>query len=468
MSSEVFTILIVDDERNIRTGLAHALECESYSIATAQDAEEAWRLFRMAHHRLVLTDLKMPGGASGIDLMRRIKDERPETLIIVITAHGSVETAVEAMRLGAHDYLTKPIDLGTLRLQVRNAFEHYRLREENRRLRARLAEAGEVPEMIGQSAAIREVFAQIRQVADTDVTILIQGESGTGKELVAHALHNLSHRRDGPFIAANVGALPEGLIESELFGYEKGAFTGAQRQRAGWFEMARGGTLLLDEVGEILVKTQIDLLRVLEQREVRRLGGADLIPLDVRLVVATHQNIDGLVASGRMREDLYYRLNVIPIRVPPLRERRDDIPLLSQHFLRWAQQRHGRESKQVAGAAMRALCDYSWPGNVRQLKNCMERLAVTAEGPTIHLEDLPTEMRGARQKPVVATWPGDISGASDPAEPLPTLEAAVAEAEKSTILAALERCNHHRERTAQMLGISVRTLHYKMNRHSLQ
>jgi DNA-binding NtrC family response regulator len=237
MSNEVFPILIVDDEPNIRTGLARALECESYAIATAGDAGEALRQFRITHHPLVLTDLKMPGASTGIDLIRSIKDERPETLIIVITAHGTVETAVEAMRLGAHDYLSKPIDLGTLRLQVRNAFEHYRLKEENRRLRERLALMGEIPEMIGQSAAIRDVFARIRQVAETDVTILIQGESGTGKELVAQAIHNLSPRRAGPFIAANFGALPEGLIESELFGYEKGAFTGAQRQKPGWFEM---------------------------------------------------------------------------------------------------------------------------------------------------------------------------------------------------------------------------------------
>src|SRR4051794_6173861 len=466
MSTEVFPILIVDDEPNIRAGLARALAVEPYAITTAGDSDEAWECFHAAHPLLVITDLKMPGRRSGIDLIRSIKEERPETMIIVITAHGTVETAVEAMRLGAHDYLAKPIDLSTLRLQVRNAFEHDRLREENRRLRERLTVAGEIPEMIGQGAAIREVFAKIRQVADTDVTILIQGESGTGKELVARAIHNLSRRRDGPFIAANIGALPEGLIESELFGHEKGAFTGAQRQRPGWFEMARGGTLLLDEVGEMMAKTQIDLLRVLEQREVRRLGGGALIPLDVRLVVATHQDIDGLVASGKMREDLYYRLNVIPLRVPPLRERRDDIPLLVQHFIRWAQQRHGREPKQVASAAMRALCDYSWPGNVRQLKNCMERLVVTVEGPTIHLEDLPREMHAPRQPPPVATWPGNIHEMPD--HDGLTLEAAVAEVEKATILAALDRCNHHRERTAQLLGISVRTLHYKMNRYSLQ
>jgi two-component system NtrC family response regulator len=229
--------------------------------------------------------------------------------------------------------------------------------------------------------------------------------------------------------------------------------------------MARGGTLLLDEVGEMMTKTQIDLLRVLETREVRRLGGGVLIPLDVRLVVATHQDVDGLVASGKMREDLYYRRNVIPLRVPPLRERRDDIPLLAQHFIRWAQQRHGREPKQVAGAAMRALCEYSWPGNVRQLKNCMERLVVTVEGHTVHLEDLPGEMHPAKQTSTAVSWPVTLE---TPGAEVVTLESAVAEAEKSTILAALAQCNHHRERTAQLLGISVRTLHYKMNRHSLQ
>ena len=466
MSTDPVPILIVDDEPNIRAGLAQALEDSAYVISTAKNGDEAWALFRELHHVLVLTDLKMPGGSSGIDLIRKIKDERPETLIIVITAHGTIETAVETMRLGAYDYLTKPVELGNVRLQVRNAIEHFRLRDENRHLRERLAVAGEIPEMIGQSPAIRDVFASIRQVADADVTILVQGESGTGKELVARAIHNLSHRRNGPFIAANFGALPEGLIESELFGHEKGAFTGAQRQKAGWFEMARGGTLMLDEVGEMLTRTQIDLLRVLEQREVRRLGGSELIPLDVRLVVATHQDIDALVASGKMREDLYYRLNVIPLRVPPLRERRDDIPLLSQHFIRWAQQQHGRDPKQVAGAAMRALCNYPWPGNVRQLKNCMERLVVTVEGPTIHLEDLPHEMRSARLDPVIDARTADP--VKTPDREIMSLDANVAEAEKAAILFALSRCNHHRERTAQLLEISVRTLHYKMNRHSLQ
>jgi two-component system NtrC family response regulator len=450
MSDTPFRILVVDDEPNIRSGLILALEEESYEVTAAGDAAEAWALFQRLPFQLVITDLKMPGPLSGLDLVRDIKHGWPETLLLVITAHGTIETAVEAMRLGAHDYLSKPVDLEMLGHLVRRAFEHHGLREENRLLRERLAEAGEFPEMVGRSAAIREVFECIRRVADTDLPVLLQGESGTGKELVARAIHSLSPRRDGPMISANVGALPETLIESELFGYEKGAFSGAARQKPGWFEMAKRGTLFLDEIGEMAPKTQVDLLRVLEQQELRRVGGEELIPLDVRLVAATHRDVDELVAEGKLREDLYYRLNVVPLRLPPLRERCDDIPLLVEHFMQRACLRNRRAPKQVAGAAMRVLCDFSWPGNVRQLRNCVERLVATVEGPVIHAGDLPKEMH-ARPRP------GTLN-----------LDAAVQETEKSVILAALAQCDNHRERTAQLLGISVRTLRYKMNRYSLQ
>lgn len=450
MSDRNFRILIVDDEPNIRSGLARGLAGEADEVIAASNGPEALALFRQAHHHLVITDLKMPGAMSGLDLVKQIKHERPETVILVITAHGSVETAVEAMRQGAHDYISKPVDLGMLRLLVRNAYEHHRLVAENRQLRDRLAATGEFPEMIGHSAAMREVFDRIRQVADTDVTVLIQGESGTGKELVARAIHERSARKDRPFVTANIGALPESLIESELFGYEKGAFTGANRRKPGWFEMAQGGTLFLDEVGEMPPKAQVDLLRVLEQREVRRLGGEEVLPLDVRLVAATHQDIDALVSDGRFREDLYYRLNVVPLRVPPLRERGDDIPLLILHFLQQAQDRHRKDARQLSGEAMRILCHHPWPGNVRQLRNCMERLVITAEGSTLHAEDLPDEMRVAPRQTVV------------------TLEEAAQAAEKAAILAALAQCNQHRERAATLLDVSVRTLHYKMNRYGLQ
>jgi two-component system NtrC family response regulator len=445
-----FRILIVDDDPDSRSGLARALAHEADEVLTASDGNEALTLFRRAHHNLVLTDLKMPGTVSGLDLVKQIKDMHPETVVLVITAYSSVETAVEAMRQGAHDYISKPVDLGMLRLQVRNAYKHHRLIKENRQLRERLAVVGEFPEMVGQSAGIHEVFDLIRQVASTDVTTLIHGESGTGKELVARAIHNLSGRKDRPFVAANVGALPETLIESELFGYEKGAFTGANRTKSGWFELAQGGTLFLDEIGELPPKTQVDLLRVLEQWEMRRLGGEEVVHLDVRLIAATHRDMEALVSEGKFREDLYYRLNVVPLRVPPLRERRDDIPFLVQHFLGQAQERYRKEPKQVTGEAMRVLCDYPWPGNVRQLRNCVERLVVTVEGVTIHAQDLPGEMRTVPRLGVV------------------TLDAAIEEAEKAAILAALAQCNQHRERAARLLGISIRTLHYKMNRYGLQ
>ena len=449
MSDRAFRILVVDDEPNIRSGLRLALEEESYEVATASDAVEAWSLFRRTPHQLVITDLKMPGAISGLDLVREIKQGWPETLILVITAHGTVETAVEAIRLGAHDYISKPVDLAMLGLQIRKAYEHHRLREENRRLRERLAASGEFPEMIGRSAAISEVYSCIRQVAATDLMVLIQGESGTGKELIARAIHGISPRREGPLVAVNVGALPETLIESELFGYEKGAFSGAIRRKPGWFEMAQHGTLFLDEVGEMAPKTQVDLLRVLEQQEVRRLGDETLIPLDVRVVAATHRDVDELLAEGKLRQDLYYRLNVIPLRLPPLRERRDDIPLLVEHFLQRTCEKYGREPKTVAGAAMRILCDYSWPGNIRQLRNCVERLVAIVEGPVIHAADLPKEMHAPPR-------PGTLD-----------LDAAVQETEKSVILAALAQCDNNRERAAQSLGISVRTLRYKLNRYSL-
>jgi DNA-binding NtrC family response regulator len=450
MNDGDFRILIVDDEPNIRAGLAKALADKTNEVSTAKDGTEALAAFRKHLHHLVITDLRMPAPISGLDLVKQIKHERPETLILVITAHSSVDTAVEAMRQGAHDYLSKPVDLNMLRLLVRNAQEHYRLLAENRELRDRLAAAGESSEMIGQSASMRELCVRIRQVANTDVTVLIEGESGTGKELVARAIHNSGIRKDRPFVAANTGALPESLIESELFGYEKGAFTGANRRKPGWFEMAHGGTLFMDEVGEMPPKTQVDLLRVLEQREVRRLGGEATIPIDVRLVAATHCDLATLVEQGRFREDLFYRLNVVPLRVPPLRERRDDIPLLVQHFQKIAQDRHRIAAKQIAGSAMHLFCEYPWPGNVRQLRNCMERLVVTVEGSTIHAEDLPNEMHGS------------------PRQSVTTLEQATQEAEKAAILAALAQCNQHRERAADLLDISVRTLHYKMNRYGLQ
>jgi two-component system NtrC family response regulator len=450
MNQNGFHILIVDDEPNIRAGLAKGLSDEADVVDTAKDGEEAIARFERINHHLVIADLKLPGAIDGMELLRQIKQRRPETVVVVITAHGTVENAVEAMRRGAYDFVTKPVDLNLIRQQVRKALAHHRLVHENRRLRERLASSGEITEIIGNCAAMQEVFRQIRQVADTDATVLVQGESGTGKELVAQAIHNQSSRRDGPFVAVNLGALPETLLESELFGYEKGAFTGATRHKLGRFELAEGGTLFLDEVTEMLPKSQVDLLRVLEQREYRRVGGEELIRTDARLIAASNKDIRPLISHGRFREDLYYRLNVVPILVPPLRDRRDDIPLLVEYFMQHFCQRHRRELKRVAGETMQFLLGHNWPGNVRQLRNLIERLVITVEALVIDKADLPEEIR-------TATTDDALS-----------LAAAVERAEKQAIIAALRHSNNHRERTAKLLGISVRNLHYRMNRYGLQ
>ncbi|MEO6810161.1 MAG: sigma-54 dependent transcriptional regulator [Isosphaeraceae bacterium] len=449
-----FRVLLVGDASNTSAELANALAAEPIEIRAAENAEEALAQNRLEPCDLVITALMLSGSTSGLELVQSFKAEWPETRIVVLADFGTIPMAVEAMRLGADDYLTKPLDMVLLHTDVRDASERHRLREENRRLRDRLDRAGELPEMIGQSVAFRNLITQVHRVASTDLTVLIEGENGTGKELVARAIHRLSPRCNGPFIAANVGAMPDTLIESELFGYERGAFSGALRRKHGWFELARGGTLLLDELDEMPAKAQVDLLRILEQRVLRRVGGEELVPIDVRLVVTVQHDAEALVAEGRLREDLYYRLNVVPIRIPPLRERRDDVPLLVLHFLKEAERRHHREPKQIAGVAMRRLCDYSWPGNIRQLRNFMERLAVTVDGPVIHADDLPAEIH-SNPIPILTH-----------SEPL-TLDAAVQDAEKRAIRAALAQCNNHREHTAALLGISVRALQYKLNRYSI-
>ncbi|MCA9172444.1 MAG: sigma-54-dependent Fis family transcriptional regulator, partial [Planctomycetales bacterium] len=397
----------------------------------------------------VITDVRLPGEIDGLDLVRQIHETHPETHIIVITAYGTVETAVEAMRRGAYDFVTKPIDLNVIRHQVQQAAEHHRLVTENHRLRDQLAEVGTISEIVGNCKATHDVLRQVRQVAQTDATVLILGESGTGKELTARAIHQLSPRHDKPFVTVNMGALPDSLLESELFGHEKGAFTDAIRQKIGSFEAAHEGTIFLDEVTETSPKSQVELLRVLEAREIRRVGGDKTIPIDVRVVSATNKDFDDLIRDGEFREDLYYRLNVIPIRVPALRERREDIPLLVEHFLNHFCKRYGREPKRMAVEAMNALISFGWPGNVRQLRNFMERLVVTVPTDVVHLADLPAE---------TISSPSAVCG---------SLSTAVEEAERNAILAALASCNYHREKTAKLLNISIRSLHYKMNRYGL-
>ncbi|MEZ6073586.1 MAG: sigma-54 dependent transcriptional regulator [Pirellulales bacterium] len=445
-------ILIVDDEPNIRSGLAKGLAKEADHIETVSDVREALEVFAAGDFQLVIADIRLPGDRNGLDLVSLLLEQKPETAVIVITAHGTVESAVEAMRRGAFDFITKPLDLNLIRQQVNKGLGHYRLQTENRQLKDRLANAGEISGIIGNCAAMQEVFQQVRQVADTDATVLIQGESGTGKELIARALHELSARSTGPFVAVNLGALPETLLESELFGHEKGSFTGAARQKPGCFEQARGGTLFLDEITEVPAKSQVDLLRVLETRQFLRVGGEQILTSDARIVSATNKAILQLIEDGTFRDDLYYRLNVVPIRVPALRERREDIPLLIEHFLSHFCQRHNRAVKTLSDEAMHTLSTASWPGNVRQLKNMIERLTVTASGDTIEVGDLPAELRQV------------VSAGTSP---IRTLNETTAEAEKLAIQAALAASDYHREQTAKALGVSVRTLHYKMSRYGL-
>jgi len=449
---EPFRILIVDDEPNIRSGLARGLDQETRVIATAASVNEALDKFDDESFQLVIADVRLPGDRDGLDLISLVQERRPGTTVIVITAHGTVATAVEAMRRGAFDFIAKPVDLNLIRQQVERAIQHHRLQAENRQLRDRLAKAGEISGMIGNCGALKDVLTQVKQVADTDATVLIQGESGTGKELLARAIHDLSNRAAGPLIAVNLGAFPESLLESELFGHEQGSFTGASRQKPGCFEQAKGGTLFLDEVTEIPAKSQVDLLRVLETSQFTRVGGEEQLQSDARIISATNRDIQRQVDEGEFREDLFYRLNIVPIDVPPLRERREDIPLLVDHFLHHFCTKHRRTPKNISPDALEVLTAASWPGNIRQLRNVIERLVVTVPGDQIGAADLPSGLRP------------DPSGRISIVR---TLTEVTEAAEKDAIQSALIASDFHREQTARALGVSVRTLHYKMNRYGL-
>lgn len=447
-----FHILIVDDEPNIRSGLAKGLEKLADAIETAGTVNEALDKFEAGSFQLVIADVRLPGDRDGLELVSLVRQRKPSTTSIVITAHGTVETAVDAMRRGAFDFITKPIDLNLIRQQVAKAVEHHRLQSENRLLKDQLAAAGEISGIVGNCRALKEVLTQIRQVADTDATVLIQGESGTGKELIARAVHDLSNRSSGPFIAVNLGALPETLLESELFGHERGSFTGAARQKPGCFEQAHGGTLFLDEITEIPAKSQVDLLRVLETGQFTRVGGEQILESDARIVSATNRDIAQLVEDGTFREDLFYRLNIVPIEVPPLRQRRDDIPVLADHFLKHFCARHRRSPKTIATETMSILAAANWPGNVRQLRNLVERLVVTVSDEEIPASVIPPEIVSTA---TIAETKGQ------------TLAEAAEAAEREAIQTGLAANDFHREQTAHALGISVRTLHYKMNRYGL-
>jgi DNA-binding NtrC family response regulator len=442
-------ILVVDDERHQRDILKTILEGEGYEVTAAGNARQALEEARDGSFDVVLTDLKMPD-QSGIDLLRELLRIHPGLCVILMTAHGSIDSAVEAMRRGAFDYLTKPLERDQMLLVVKRGLERSRLVRENRMLQEQLRDRFHLDNIVGAHGSMHDVFRIVHKVAASSSTVLIYGESGTGKELVARALHFQSERRARPFYAVNVAALPESILETELFGHEKGAFTGAESRKVGLFEQASGSTLFLDEVGDLKRDLQVKLLRTLQEREIMRVGGTERIKVDVRIIAATNQDLERAVREGRFREDLYYRLNVIPIVLPPLRERRTDIPLLVEHFMK----KYGADSKRTIGdRALKALSDYDWPGNVRELESVIERALLLAEGDEILPSDLPAAVR---------------AGLSLPRGPLtldiPESGIDLEAVERSLVLKALEKAAGNVSRAARLLGLTRRTMQYRLEK----
>ena len=445
-------ILIVDDEPNIRQGLAEALDDQGYIIEQAASGEDALELLRSKGFDLVLVDLVMEE-MDGIEVLRQINKEWPQTEVVIITAHGTIETAVRALKEGAYDYLTKPINVKRFRSYVHNILRTQELEEENRRLREKLRAEQEYSEIIGRSEKLLTILEMIDQLAPTDVTILIEGESGTGKELVAQALHQKSGRGQEPFISVNCGALPRELIGSELFGHERGAFTGASQQKQGRFELANCGTLFLDEIAEMDLEAQVTLLRILEEGRFRRIGGTREVEVDVRVIAATNKSLQDQVGEGKFREDLFYRLNVVRMNLPPLRERREDIKVLAQHFLDNFLAKYHRSDLKFDSEVSARFADYEWPGNIRELKNCIERAVILAREPVIGMDLLPERLLRESDLPTRA---GISVGLS------------LADMEREMIRQTLEHTGGHRRRTAEILGISERDLYYKLKKYQLK
>jgi two-component system response regulator AtoC len=442
-------ILIVDDDKLVNEFLAETLAKTRHSITTAYSGEEAREYIENNQYDIVLTDIKMQN-VSGMDVLRFVIEQSPDSRVIMMTAYGTVENAVEAMKLGAFDYILKPFSPDEIELLVNKAQDYIRLRNENRRLRSELDEKYKT--IVGQSKRMTDIFTMIKDVAPTRSTVLISGESGTGKELIARAIHFNSDRSDKPFVKLNCAALPEGLMESELFGHEKGAFTGAVRQARGRFEMADGGTLLLDEISEIPVNLQGKLLRVLQEREFERVGSGTSIPVDVRVLATTNRNLRKAISDGRFREDLFYRLNVIPVEVPPLRDRLDDIPLLTDHFIEIYRNETGKDVTGLEDSVMRLFMNYHWPGNVRELQNFVERAVVVSKNRKLTAADFPRSLV--------------LGPVEDHGDNL-RVGMTVHEAEKLLILRTLEDQGGNRTKAADILGINARTLRNKLHEYGL-
>jgi two-component system, NtrC family, response regulator AtoC len=455
-------ILIVDDEKNMRWAIKRAFKNQPYRFIEATNGEEGLIAFEKEQPDLVLLDLKMPkvDGLTALERMKKLEKELEKDIpVVMITAHGTTETAVEAMKLGALDYISKPFDVEELRIILRKALEFKGLQEKLNSLEEAL-ELKQGKPIIGKSEKMNEVYKMVNQVAKTDATVLILGESGTGKEIIADTIHRNSERHQGPYIKVNCGAIPENLLESELFGYEKGAFTGAVKRKVGKFQRAEGGTIFLDEIGELSLNMQVKILRVLQEREVEPVGGLETHPVDLRIITATNQNLYEKVKNQEFREDLYYRLNVFPIELPPLRERKEDIPLLVAHFLEKYQQELGKKEMKISDEALTALKDYPWPGNIRELENIIERTLIISSSKLIETRDLPPGL--------LKPYESDSKSFGKNTFLLPEEGIDLETLEKDLILQALERTADNQTRAARLLGISRHTLLYRMEKYQLK
>ena len=455
-------ILIVDDDKSILELLSELLSENGHNIKTAEDGQTALRLIEDEFFEVMITDLVMPG-MDGIELMEKVLKTSPYTKCIILTGYGTIKSSVEAIKKGAFDYITKPVSVSELLVTIENALKMNDLEKENRYLRSELRRIGGFENIVGTSRAMQKVFEMIEKVSYTDCTVLITGSSGTGKELVARAIHSHSNRSDRPFVVINCGAIPEELLESELFGHEKGAFTGAHKRRIGRFEMADGGTIFLDEIGEMSPSLQVKLLRVLQEREFERVGGIKPIKVDVRIIAATNRDLKVAIKEGKFREDLYYRLNVIPIHLPDLKDRKSDIPLLIDHFLRKYSKESNGNIKGITKDALNIFMRYNWPGNIRELENIVKRIIILSDGEIIDVDDIPEYMKE------------DIEVEDDrwrlknikPIEKGMGLNEAVREFEKRLIMEALEKSNGITSRAAKILKINRTTLIEKIKKQKI-
>jgi two-component system response regulator AtoC len=448
-------VLVVDDEENLRLVLKTILKRAGYEVDVAVSGEDALEKVESFGPDVILTDVRMPK-MSGLDLLATLRAKQSSATVIVMSAYGSVDLAIEAMKAGAYDYVQKPFKPDEILLTLRKAEERESLRTENARLREEIRKESRFDEILAKSAPMMEIFKTISKIADYKTTVLISGESGVGKELVARAIHRRSARKDKPFVAINCGAIPENLLESELFGHKRGAFTDATADRRGLFEEAHGGTLFLDEIGELPLALQVKLLRVLQEETIRRLGDVKDLKVDVRIVAATHRDLHAEVKAARFREDLFYRLNVLPIAIPPLRERKEDVLLLVDHFLDRNNTRLGTAIRGLDAEARKALVDYSWPGNVRELENTIERAMVLAEGDQLHVQDLPERVREARDPVQMQLASGELS-----------IKKTARIIEEVLIRRALQKTKGNRTRAAEVLEISHRALLYKLKDYKI-